>query len=59
MLNTFLILLLGEPQLNNIVCTPQQLEKASEVFIPCQGEKHFMECYKASVIEYCEIRRTK
>jgi hypothetical protein len=48
------IILFGTPQLSQYTCTPKQLEKASEVFIPCQGELHFNECYEASIRDYCE-----
>ena len=50
------IIFFGAPQLSDYTCTIPQLNKAREVFIPCQGEAHFNECYKASIVEYCEVR---
>jgi len=50
------IIFFGTPQLQNYTCTVSQLNKAREVFIPCQGEAHFYECYEASIFDYCEVR---
>jgi len=55
MTNILFIMFLGTPQLHHYTCTTEQLHKASEVFVPCKGEKHFNECYEASIFEYCEI----
>jgi len=57
MIDLFFIYILTKPQLNNYTCTPKQLKAASEVFMPCRGEKHFSECYEASIRDYCEVRR--
>ena len=52
----FVLLLNKEAPLSSYTCTSEQLKTASEVFIPCRGEKHFQECYEASIREYCEVR---
>jgi len=49
------VILFSTPQLQHYTCTPEQLKEASQVFAPCKGEKHFNECYEASIFEYCEI----
>jgi len=56
MTNLIFIIFLGAPQLQHYTCTPEQLKEASQVFVPCKGEKHFNECYEASIREYCEVR---
>ena len=52
----FTILIAKEPSLSSYTCTPDQLKIAREVNKPCEGEKHFKECYEASIREYCEIK---
>jgi len=56
MYKALFLILFGEPEIYNYVCTPQQLTKASEVYIPCYNEKHFQACYEASIREYCDIK---
>ena len=55
----FAILLDNEQPIHKYQCTTEQLKVASEVFIPCQDEKHFQICYEASIREYCTLKVMK